>query len=294
MAEALPLVNKKAELEVKKQLLLNMADVIKCFVCKMPPSTLTIEFFRCKSEKQHLICRSCRTDRKYCCGSRSYETCALVEKLMKEIGLVICRNINNGCQEVKAHAEMLEHEEECQFRFVQCIDIGCPEKIVFSKYLDTFKASHPARYWAYNGYKQAIPLPFADYLLMQGSQGLMTFIITGKSSTFCNVVWIQNMSVRIWFYILGSRKEAEHFQYELEIKKEAGRDLKYFGKVRSINEGYLSFLGSDDAFEMSVGMLKKYMKKVEGVAGGTLDYSFNIRNLKEEAKDEDYESGIDD
>ena len=55
MAEALPLVVKKAELEVKKQLLLNMADVIQCFVCKMPPSTLTIEFFRCKSENQHLI-----------------------------------------------------------------------------------------------------------------------------------------------------------------------------------------------------------------------------------------------
>merc|ERR1712062_746066 len=130
MAEALPLVNKTAELEVKKQLLLNMADVIKCFVCKMPPSTLTIEYWKCKAEKQHLICRSCKIYRNFCCGSRSFETCGLVDKLMKEIELVICRNINNGCQEVKSHAEMLEHEEECQFRLVHCVDSYCTKKIV--------------------------------------------------------------------------------------------------------------------------------------------------------------------
>ena len=297
MAEALPLAIERAQLEVKKQLLLNMVDVIQCFVCKMPPSTLTIQYVRCTNMlKQHLICRLCINARKYCgCANVSYGNCGLVAKLMKEIGLVICRNKNNGCQEVKSHVEMLEHEQECQFRIVQCIDCTCTEKIIFWKYLDTFKASHPSKNYVRNGYKQAIPLPFSDLIMYGG--GTWTFIITGKSSTFFNVVWIQNASVRIWFYIFGSPNETQHFRYELKIKKEPGKDLNFFGKVRSINEDYATFLESDDTFEISLGMVKKYrkyMKTVGGVEGDFLDYSFSIRNLKEEAKDEDFESGIDD
>ena len=289
MAEALPLVNKTAELEVKKQLLLNMADVIQCFVCKMPPNTLTIEFFRCKSEKQHLICRSCRTDRKYCCSSRSYETCALVAKLMKEIGLVICRNINNGCQEVKSHAEMLEHEEECQFRFVHCVDSFCNEKIVFLNYLPAYIWKHPKAYSTRTGMQGNILFILDEKSLTKKSSWNWTWIIEGPKKIFVNKMFAQDQLVRIWFYILGSPKEAEHFRYELKIKKESGKEAKFFGKVRSINEDYKTFLESDDTFEMSFGMAKKYLNE-ESV----LEYTFKIRNLKEEAKDEDFESGIDD
>ena len=46
---------------------------------------------------------------------------------------------------------------------------------------------------------------------------------------------------------------------------------------------------SDDTLEMSHGMVKKYLNEESN-----LEYTFNIRNLKEEAKDEDFESGIDD
>ena len=288
MAEALPLVKKTAELEVKKQLLLNMADVIKCFVCKMPPSTLTIEFFRCKSK--HLICSSCRTARNYCCdgsgGTRNYETCALADKLMKEIGLVICRNKKNGCQEVKSHDEMLEHEEECQFRMVPCLSCLCSEKIVFLDYLSTVFRKHPGN-WATikTGLQQKLSTKVDNFT----TPNAWTCIIEGTAMTFINKLLVQDQLVRIWCYILGSPKEAEHFRYELKIKKEAGKGIQFFGKVRSINEDYKTFLESDDTFEMSRGMVKKYLNEES-----KLEYTFNIRNLKEEAKDEDFESGIDD
>ena len=292
MAEALPLVNKRAELEVKKQLLLNMADVIQCFVCKMPPSTLTIEFFRCKSK--HLICSSCRTARNYCCdgsgGTRNYETCALADKLMKEIGLVICRNKKNGCQEVKSHDEMLEHEEECQFRMVRCISSFCDEKIVFLDYMSTIEQKHPNSYSTRTGMRGKLT-NLLNLLYKKNSDLQWTWIIKGTTKTFVNKMLAKEKEqlVRIWCYILGSPKEAEHFRYELKIKKEAGKEIQFFGKVRSINEDYKSFLESDDIFEISRGMLKKYLNEE-----AELEYTFNIRNLKEEAKDEDFESGIDD
>ena len=289
MAEALWRVNKTAELEVKKQLLLNMANVIQCSVCKMPPSTLTIEFLRCKSK--HLICNLCKEDGKDCCNSNvPYETCAVVSELMNQIGLVICRNKKNGCQEVKSHDEMLEHEEECQFRVVRCISCFCNKKIVFLDSLTTYHEGHshdPDQKRLRSGTQQKLSLNFKEKALSK--EHSWTWVIKETTMTFVNKVLSKDKLVRIWCYILGSPKEAEHFQYELKIKKEAGKETKFFGKVRSINEDYKSFLESDDTFEMSHGMVKKYLNEESN-----LEYTFNIRNLKEEAKDEDFESGIDD
>ena len=283
MAESLSRVNKTAELEVKKQLLLNMADVIQCFVCKMPPSTLTIQYLRCTTSKQHLICSLCRTAGKFCCTYASYyETSALIAKLMKEIGLVICRNKNNGCQEVKSHDEMIEHEEECQFRLVHCVESFCNQKIVFLDYLSTYNKRHPF-HTERTGNLQKFSL-----LLGENTFFPTTYVIKGLTFTFVHKILTKNQIVHFWCYFIGSPKEANHFQYELNIKKDAENEIKFAGKVRSVNEDFKDFLESEDVFEMSLGMAKKYMKKSH------LEYTFNVRNLKEEAKDEDFESGIDD
>ena len=282
-----PLVNKTAELEVKKQLLLNMANVMQCFICKMPPSTVSISFLRCKTK--HLVCTSCVENGTDCCNSNfEYEDCPLVSELMNQIGLLICRNRKNGCQEVKSYHEMLAHEEECPFRTVPCLHSFCDEKIVFLDYLLSYERSHPQPN-IIKEKEQSISLKCKENIFTKKVKSSWTFIIEGATLTFVNKLLVQDQLVRIWFYILGSPKEAEHFRYELKIKKEAGKETKFFGKVRSINEDYKSFMESDDTFEMSYGMAKKYLN-----GESELEYTFKIRNLKEEAKDEDFESGIDD
>ena len=156
-------------------------------------------------------------------------------------------------------------------------------------YMSTIEQKHPNSYSTRTGMQGKINFILDEKSLTKKSSWNWTWIIEGPKKIFVNKMFAQDQLVRIWFYILGSPKEAEHFRYELKIKKESGKEAKFFGKVRSINEDYKTFLESDDTFEMSFGMAKKYLND-ESV----LEYTFKIRNLKEEAKDEDFESGIDD
>ena len=114
-----------------------------------------------------------------------------------------------------------------------------------------------------------------------------TYIIEGLPLTFVHKVFKRNQVFRFWFYIIGSPAEARHYRYEMKFDKNRGKVIKFDGMVRSINEDYESFCESEDTFEMSFGMVKKYLN-----AMSQLEYTFKIRNLKEEAKDEDFESGI--
>ena len=66
--------------------------------------------------------------------------------------------------------------------------------------------------------------------------------------------------------------------------------IDYHEKVRSVVESHDFIIENEDCFALSVKKANKY------AMGDTnqVDYAMKIRNLKDEAKDEDEESGIDD
>ena len=62
------------------------------------------------------------------------------------------------------------------------------------------------------------------------------------------------------------------------------------GQVRSVVECHDFIIEKENCFTLSVKKAKRYATKDKN----QLDYTVKIRNLKDEAKDEDEESGIDD
>ena len=64
----------------------------------------------------------------------------------------------------------------------------------------------------------------------------------------------------------------------------------YYGQVRSMVETHEKVIEDETCFIMGVKNVKKFVK--EGT--NQVDFSLKIRNLKDEAKDEEDESGIDD
>ena len=90
-----------------------------------------------------------------------------------------------------------------------------------------------------------------------------------------------------WVYLHGSPIEAKHFSYTLKFY---GKDATatFEGKVAAIDEPFDKLTGK--CFTM---VHKNFIAQfVDG--NRKSEYSLEIRNLKEEVKDENYESGISD
>ena len=92
-----------------------------------------------------------------------------------------------------------------------------------------------------------------------------------------------------WVYILGSPIEAKHYSYTLKL---IGKETKasFEGKVAAIDESFETLLTAGKCFAIP----RKEFKAQFVNEDREFKYSLEIRNLKEEVKDENYESGISD
>ena len=93
-----------------------------------------------------------------------------------------------------------------------------------------------------------------------------------------------------WIYILGGPEVAKNFFYHVKVKKENTKDeLTFCGQVRSLSEHYEEITKSFNAFFMPIVKMKEFL---DGDSKLSLEYQ--IRNMKDEAKDDNEESGISD
>ena len=74
------------------------------------------------------------------------------------------------------------------------------------------------------------------------------------------------------------------------MKGKADREISAFCQVRSLNESWEEIIANrEDTFQADIETLKKFKQDNQ-----RFDYQFEVRNMKQEAKDENKESGISD
>ena len=114
---------------------------------------------------------------------------------------------------------------------------------------------------------------------------------TAFERTFFDVSFIRNNTIYKWVYILALPDVAKNFQVQITVEDAKGRTvIDYTEQVRSVVECHDFIIENEDCFALSVKKAKKYAMRDTN----QVDYNIKIRNLKDEAKDDDEESGIDD
>ena len=114
---------------------------------------------------------------------------------------------------------------------------------------------------------------------------------TAFDRTFFDVSIIQNNTIYKWIYVLALPDEAKNFQVHITVKNAMGETaIDYHEKVRSVVECHDFIIENENCFALSVKKAKRYAMKDTN----QVDYTVKIRNLKDEAKDDSDESGIDD
>ena len=94
-----------------------------------------------------------------------------------------------------------------------------------------------------------------------------------------------------WIFVMALPDEAKHFKFQVCVKNAMGEIVRtYYEQVQSIAEDFDTVMEKENCWMLSVKKAKIYSENDTK----QLKYSLKIRNLKDEAKDEDEESGIDD
>ena len=112
---------------------------------------------------------------------------------------------------------------------------------------------------------------------------------TAFNKTFFEVNVLINNTICKWLYVLALPQEAKNFYYHACMKNSMGEVVTtYYEQARSMVFSYKEIIENGHCFLF-------HQKRIENMDGTDyVDFSVKIRNLKDEAKDDDEESGIDD
>ena len=92
----------------------------------------------------------------------------------------------------------------------------------------------------------------------------------------------------IWIYIIGSHSDAKNYAYTLSISSKSDDKFTYYGHVKPIDERYIDIIAKQVVFMVGMEAIKEFSDE------NILPIEVTIHALKEDAKDMDLESGVED
>ena len=281
-------------------------DNLVCKICNTHPKAGKYRWYQCKA--QHRICQDCKEigERNTCqCELKILKNhCSMTEQLLKADDMRFkCANLSRGCVKAADEKSMVSHEKDCIYRLVACPHVACKSDTELVPFLDLMEhLSSETRYSSSHFYEK-------EYDLRQGEISMNLCMKKGKYENggfFCNFhkicydnkvfLFAQNQeygkeTMNFWVQLVGSEYEAKHYYYTLKLQgNDPNANISVTSQVIGIDEPYKSFIKSGKCF----GIRFEYFKKM--FVDENLNYKFTIgiRNMKEEAKDDNMESGISD
>ena len=221
--------------------------------------------------------------------------CGMTEELLKAKSMLFkCMNTSRGCQEIKGEEAMIAHEAECIYRLVLCPDLQCQKKVSFhelpehieeDKDIVKIESSNLKIVKVKSDYFAQYPidcdrLDITPYKFVFGDR---VFLLNGQV--------MKRQTFYLWVQMVGSKSEAKKYNYTLELH---GIDPNIkaisFGQVVSIDETVEEIQEAKEYFGIDFEMFKAKFVDEDRY----FEFSISIKNMKEEAKDDNEESGISD
>ena len=281
-----------ASLEDLSKTLTEMQSNLVCKVCEDRARPEKKQWYRCFN--LHQICQDCKEKFDLCtCGQLiSTEHCKMTEQLLGTRGLRFsCIHSKNGCKETLDENALMDHESECLFRLVSCpfyLADNCEtRKVIFRDFIQHYEEGHTKL--ELKNTLDKVELTFNKHGV-SGRDCLYTpnkFCVNNQIFLFCGKH--QNSIVYRWLYLHGSPNEAKHFSYTLKFESPKATTT-FEGKVATIDEDFHTLSKAGKCFAIPHQLfMDQFVDENQ-----KFEYSLEIRNLKEEVKDENYESGISD
>eukprot|EP00093_Oithona_nana_P004863 04863.XXX_207360_207917_1 [CDS] Oithona nana genome sequencing. len=182
---------------------------------------------------------------------------------------------------------MIVHQTECVYRLVKCPSVCCEFEVPFHELLEHMEEE-----------KCSVPHFFKKGIF--GKKEKEFYFISFRTperveienKTFFIIAKVIDGAFYHWIHFVGSPQEAKNFSYTLEyFEKESDKiAFSQTSEVFSIDKTADSIIENGKC----LGASAKYFSSIIVQQSKRFDYNYVIRNLKEEAKDENVESGVSD
>lgn len=189
-----------------------LKDVLECPVCLRVPRAPPI--FQCA--RGHVVCGECRPNVTTCpqCRDVMGNIRSLVSEKMLEKIPTSCKFNDHGCQVELMRSHLSEHEKNCGYREINCVDLACQQKIAMSKLLTHLENDHETE----------------DFVRVEGPEYRSHFIVNEDDFTK-DIMWISDQLHYddryfyreccrsndglwyIWVYLLGVNSEVNKNRY---------------------------------------------------------------------------------
>ena len=275
-------------------------EELKCHICESRLIVGKHHWYKCFAF--HSVCQDCKEVKEYkkcsllCARPIQSEHCKIIEALLNADKMQFkCENLTRGCQVSSDKENMIFHQSECIYRLVKCPNVGCGFEVPFHELLEHMKekeciASDIASPKGI-GKKATFGKKVKEYHMFKLNKSLKPERVEIENKTFFIIGKAKDGTFYHWIHFVGSPQEAKNFSCTLEYF-ETETEKVFFtqtSEVFSIDETAESIIENGKCF----GVSSKYFSSKIG-ENGRFDYNYEIRNLKEEVKDGNVESGVSD
>ena len=128
--------------------------------------------------------------------------------------------------------------------------------------------------------------------LKNGSYWMPTKLTSTCGAVFFTGAQCSKDSICLWVTLMGSSDEAENYSSSISIENKIGKKFNKFnftGSVHTLDEKADDIIASGSLLSIGINTAKRSLNEKK-----QLIFEITIRSLKEEAKDDDNESGISD
>ena len=286
--------------DYKRESLENIVESLQCYKCKAVPGPTEEQKNRYSClDNSHELCEDCKAACE--CGSVVGQfPNSTIKQILKDLPMY-CPHYKGGCRQIFEKNEDLEgHQIGCIFRAVYCPYLSCKlGKCVFKDITDHINEKHfdfskenarqfVATFDNTQNYSHVfgMPLFMKDNRLFGGWS--RKIIINGQNDFFL-FGRVVNSIMYFWVDIFGSPHEAKNYACTLSVNGKNGNKYTYYGDVKPLDEGPLDIIAKQSVFMIGTEIAKNSRDE-------NLEWQMEvtIHALKEEAKDKDDESGVED
>ena len=277
-------------------------EELNCFICDNGVIAGKLHWYKCL--QGHMVCQDCKEvkDKKKCSCNKSFIPgghCKMTEALLKVDKMRFkCENLTRGCQETMNEENMIFHQTECIYRLVNC-PRGCKPEVPFHELFDHMNENKDL-----GGDGEVVIMQFKKEKEFEfeikrsiwkkeplSGLGFLPMMISIESKVFFSVLKSRGNLFYHWIHFAGSPNEAKNYSYTLEYQNEEQTVMNQFiGQVISIDETADSIIENGKCFGVAVKLFEAEFLNEKRLFKPLV----TIRNLKQEAKDENVESGTSD
>ena len=284
-----------SQIDYKRKSLESIIDSLQCFSCKDVPGFKKEQRNRYSCvDESHQLCEKCKPA---CdCGSLvGKRPNPALKKLLKDLP-VFCQHYKTGCREMFLQAESLDdHQQGCIFRQVYCPtivcdNIDCNEKVLFKDVIDHLKPMLEESSWIFAAENNHVALLDTE-LIVDGSHIIWypIYIKINSGVEFFLVGKVVNKIAYFWLYIVSSPLQAKNYAYTLSVTGKSGKAFSCYDFVRPLDKGPDEIIDEQSVFMIGTKIIKEIRNEDNKLA-----LEVTIHDLKEEAKDDNEESGVED